>query len=105
MTNEMKTNPYCIKKKAVRGHAAGIVDLSEMGRANTTNQVAYEITRGASPTFTFLKNKGSLAAFGLVLNGKAWTGRHAAGEIGHMVIKRGGAHCPCGRVGCMDEGE
>jgi glucokinase len=39
---------------------------------------------------------------GLVLNGRAWTGRHAAGEIGHMVIRRGGARCPCGRHGCME---
>jgi glucokinase len=39
---------------------------------------------------------------GLVLDGKRWTGRGAAGEIGHMVIKRGGARCPCGRRGCME---
>ena len=39
---------------------------------------------------------------GLVLNGRSWTGRHAAGEIGHMVIRRGGARCPCGREGCME---
>jgi len=39
---------------------------------------------------------------GLVLNGRSWTGRHAAGEIGHMVIRRGGAKCPCGREGCME---
>jgi glucokinase len=39
---------------------------------------------------------------GLVLNGRAWTGRHAAGEIGHMVIRRDGAKCPCGRKGCME---
>jgi glucokinase len=39
---------------------------------------------------------------GLILNGRAWTGRHAAGEIGHMVIQRGGAKCPCGRKGCME---
>ena len=39
---------------------------------------------------------------GLILNGRAWTGRHAAGEIGHMVIRRGGAKCPCGREGCME---
>src|SRR5204862_7715811 len=38
----------------------------------------------------------------LVLDGRAWTGRHAAGEIGHMVIRRGGARCPCGREGCME---
>jgi glucokinase len=39
---------------------------------------------------------------GLVLDGKPWLGRGAAGEIGHMVIKRGGAKCPCGRRGCME---
>ncbi len=39
---------------------------------------------------------------GLVLDGKPWIGRGAAGEIGHMVVKRGGATCPCGRRGCME---
>ena len=39
---------------------------------------------------------------GLVLDGKPWLGRGAAGEIGHMVVKRGGAHCPCGRRGCLE---
>jgi glucokinase len=39
---------------------------------------------------------------GLILDGKPWLGRGAAGEIGHMVIKHGGAKCPCGRRGCME---
>jgi glucokinase len=39
---------------------------------------------------------------GLVLDGKPWLGRGAAGEIGHMVVKRGGARCPCGRKGCVE---
>jgi glucokinase len=39
---------------------------------------------------------------GLVLDGKPWLGRGAAGEIGHLVIKRGGRRCPCGRRGCME---
>ena len=39
---------------------------------------------------------------GLILDGKRWTGRGAAGEIGHMVVERGGARCPCGRRGCME---
>jgi glucokinase len=39
---------------------------------------------------------------GIVLNGKPWLGRGAAGEIGHMVVKHGGARCPCGRKGCME---
>jgi glucokinase len=39
---------------------------------------------------------------GLVLGGKPWLGRGAAGEIGHVVVKRGGARCTCGRRGCME---
>jgi glucokinase len=39
---------------------------------------------------------------GIVLNGKLWAGRGAAAEIGHMVVRRGGARCPCGRRGCME---
>jgi glucokinase len=39
---------------------------------------------------------------GLILDGKPWLGRGAAGEIGHMVVKRGGAKCPCGRKGCLE---
>jgi glucokinase len=39
---------------------------------------------------------------GLVLGGKPWLGRGAAGEVGHMVVKRGGAKCPCGRKGCLE---
>ena len=39
---------------------------------------------------------------GIVLDGRPWLGRGAAGEIGHMVVKRGGRRCPCGRHGCME---
>jgi len=39
---------------------------------------------------------------GIVLDGKPWLGRGAAAEIGHMVVKRNGARCPCGRRGCME---
>ncbi len=39
---------------------------------------------------------------GLILDGKPWLGRGAAGEIGHTVVKRNGARCPCGRRGCLE---
>src|SRR5438270_210480 len=39
---------------------------------------------------------------GLVLDGKPWLGRGAAGEIGHVVVKIDGRRCPCGRRGCME---
>ncbi|MBS1871050.1 MAG: ROK family protein [Actinobacteria bacterium] len=39
---------------------------------------------------------------GIVLDGRPWLGRGAAGEIGHMVVKRDGRRCPCGRRGCLE---
>ena len=39
---------------------------------------------------------------GLILEGREWHGRGGAGEIGHMVVKKNGARCPCGRDGCME---
>jgi glucokinase len=39
---------------------------------------------------------------GLILDSKQWLGRGAAAEIGHVVVKQGGARCTCGRKGCME---
>jgi glucokinase len=39
---------------------------------------------------------------GIVLDGRLWTGRGAAAEIGHVVVREGGRRCPCGRRGCME---
>jgi glucokinase len=39
---------------------------------------------------------------GVILDGKPWLGRGGAGEIGHMVVKRDGRRCTCGRRGCME---
>jgi glucokinase len=39
---------------------------------------------------------------GIILGGRPWLGRGAAGEIGHTVVKRNGARCPCGRRGCLE---
>jgi glucokinase len=39
---------------------------------------------------------------GIILDGKQWTGRGSAGEIGHVVVDIDGDKCPCGRRGCME---
>ena len=39
---------------------------------------------------------------GLILDGKLHSGKGAAGEIGHMVVKPGGRRCSCGRRGCLE---
>ena len=38
----------------------------------------------------------------IILDGRPWRGRGAAGEIGHTVVKLKGARCPCGRRGCLE---
>ncbi len=40
---------------------------------------------------------------GMILNGKLYHGSHgSAGEIGHFIIRPGGARCGCGRRGCLE---
>jgi glucokinase len=63
-----------------------------------------EFSLGAAREFSSLLGVfwGTGVGGGIVLDGKPWKGRGAAGEIGHVVVKRGGARCPCGRRGCME---
>lgn len=40
---------------------------------------------------------------GLILDGRPFAGSHgAAGEIGHLIVRQGGALCTCGRRGCAE---
>ena len=40
---------------------------------------------------------------GLVIDGKVYSGfNFVGGEIGHMVIEKGGVPCSCGRCGCWE---
>jgi glucokinase len=81
-------------------------DLGTEVRIGNDVQVATEaeFQLGAGREFQSLIGVfwGTGVGGGLVLDGKPWLGRGAAGEIGHMVVKRGGAKCPCGRKGCME---
>jgi glucokinase len=63
-----------------------------------------EFRLGAAREFSSLIGVfwGTGVGGGLILDDKPWLGRGAAGEIGHMVVERGGAKCPCGRKGCLE---
>lgn len=40
---------------------------------------------------------------GIILGGKIYDGSNGiAGEVGHMVVVKGGAACTCGRLGCWE---
>jgi glucokinase len=81
-------------------------DLGTTVRIGNDVQVATEaeFQLGAGREFSTLLGVfwGTGVGGGLIIDGKPWLGRGAAGEIGHMVVKRGGAKCPCGRKGCME---
>jgi glucokinase len=61
-----------------------------------------ELGAGKPYTSLLMVAWGTGIGGGIVLDGKIWLGRGGAGEIGHTVVKRGGAYCPCGRRGCLE---
>jgi len=63
-----------------------------------------EFTLGAAREFATLLGVfwGTGVGGGIVLDGKPWLGRGAAGEIGHIPVHHHGLKCPCGRHGCME---
>src|SRR5918999_659702 len=68
---------------------------------NVATQAEFEL--GAAKPFKSILGVfwGTGVGGGIVLDGKLWEGRGAAGEIGHVVVKSDGRRCPCGRIGCM----
>ena len=58
---------------------------------------------GKEYTDSILVTLGTGVGGGIVIDGKLFSGRHSqGGEIGHMVIERGGLKCTCGRHGCFE---
>ncbi len=46
---------------------------------------------------------GTGIAAALVVHGAGYSGAHgAAGEVGHIVVRRGGTPCGCGQRGCLE---
>jgi glucokinase len=66
--------------------------------------VAAELELGAGKPYRSFVGVwwGTGVGGGIVLDRQIWRGRGAAGEIGHIVIARDGARCPCGRRGCLE---
>lgn len=66
--------------------------------------VAAEVRLGAGRAYSSMLGVwwGTGVGGGIIVNGQRWLGRGAAGEIGHVVVKRDGARCPCGRRGCLE---
>ena len=86
---------------AVLGDAVGT--RVELGN-DVSVGIEAEFALGAGRSFLSLLGVfwGTGVGGGLILDGAPWFGRGGAGEIGHMVVERGGERCPCGRRGCLE---
>jgi glucokinase len=84
--------------------------LSEM--LETPVRVGHDVSVGTEAEFRLGAGRefdsilgvfwGTGVGSGIIMDGRLWSGRGAAGEIGHMVVRRGGATCTCGRSGCLE---
>ncbi len=69
---------------------------------NDVNAAAlHELELRRAPDMLFVA-VGTGIGGALVLDGRLHRGRGFAGEIGHVVIERGGRPCDCGRRGCVN---
>lgn len=54
------------------------------------------------PGFLFVSGEVGVGG-GLIIGTELFTGPHGhAGELGHVVVEPGGAHCSCGGTGCLE---
>lgn len=59
--------------------------------------------RSAGDDFVYVSGDIGIGA-GIILGGNLFRGRSGfAGELGHVVIERGGRPCPCGGHGCVEQ--
>ena len=72
---------------------------------NDANVAAYAeyCTSGKKPECFIAVTLGTGVGGGIIMNGKIFSGHNGAGgELGHMVITKGGLPCSCGRNGCWE---
>jgi len=93
------TNPFPLGETLASRFGVPVRVGNDVGTA-----VEGEAVLGAGRSFrTFLGLWWGTGIGGAIMVEKhRWLGRGAAGEIGHMVIKLGGAKCTCGRRGCVE---
>jgi glucokinase len=91
---------FDLRSALVEGLGTPVVALGNDVQAG----IRAEYDLGAGKPFTDMLGVfwGTGVGGGIILGGEVYRGRGAAGEIGHVVVKQGGALCGCGRHGCME---
>ena len=82
--------------------ALGIpVALTNDANAAAIGEMTYGVARGMK-NFIMLK-LGTGVGSGIVINGQmVYGGDGFAGELGHVIVRRNGRQCGCGRQGCLE---
>ncbi len=64
----------------------------------------YNVVDGCKYDNYALVTIGTGIGAGLIFNKQVYTGKNGySGELGHMVIRKGGIQCNCGRRGCFEK--
>ncbi len=89
----------------IRKIFAGITDipvhLGNDANCAALGEALFGSGKGADTCLTITLGTG--VGGGIIIGGKIYTGFNGvAGEMGHMVIRKGGVKCGCGRRGCLE---
>lgn len=94
--------PAPIDVAGVMGRIFGLpVAITNDANAAAVGEMTYGAARGMRD-FIML-TLGSGVGSGVVCDGRLISGREGlAGELGHIIVRRGGRPCGCGRCGCLE---
>ncbi|MBO7250643.1 MAG: ROK family protein [Clostridia bacterium] len=91
--------PIVAKLKELTG--AKTVKLENDANAAALGEAVAGAARGAR--ISMIVTLGTGVGGGIIIDGKVYSGfNFVGGEIGHMVIEKGGVPCSCGRRGCWE---
>ena len=87
-------------KDKIRGIGIGVV-LTNDANAAAIGEMTYGAARGMKDFIVITLGTG--VGSGIVVGGQLVYGHDGfAGELGHMIVRRNGRMCGCGRQGCLE---
>ncbi|MBQ7603341.1 MAG: ROK family protein [Clostridia bacterium] len=101
--NTMSTTNYPLGEKlaGMLGYPVKKIFMDNDANAAALGETVAGAAKGAKHAIMITLGTG--VGGGIVIDGKIYAGFNNMGaEIGHMVIKRGGRKCNCGRRGCFE---
>lgn len=100
-SNNLYWHNYPLAEKLSNAFAGLPVTLGNDANAAALGEYLIGSARGTASAVIITLGTG--VGTGIVIDGKIATGfGSGAGELGHMVIEKGGRPCSCGRLGCWE---